>query len=180
MEEIQGLSRAFLEDEDRPEMLIRLAAEHTRLFVNAFPTLVAPPYESFYQEGRVMGKAALDCRSIYAEDGLTVQEGGDLPDHILTQLEYLLFLCLVEKKAAEEGDTEARRFLRERERCFLEKHILNWVPEFCGRIQSHSHEPYYRVMARFMKNFMVLEYKNLNHQVELDPFEEVFNEVKKV
>ena len=180
MEEIRGLLRAFEEDEDQAGTLTRLAAEHTRLFVNAFPTLVAPPYESFYQEGRVMGKAALDCRSIYAEDGLTVREGGELPDHILTQMEYLRFLCLGEKRAADEGETEARGLLRERELSFIEEHILNWLPEFCGRIQSNSHEPYYRVLARFMKNFMVLEYRNLNHPVELDPFEEVFNDVKKV
>jgi TorA maturation chaperone TorD len=172
MKEVDELSRSFAEERDSSTASVGLEVEYTRLFVTDFPSAWAPPYESFYHEGRTMGKAAVGCWTLYAEDGLTLKEGGELPDHIVTQLEYLLFLCLGERKALETGDGELRKALRERQRSFYERHLMTWVPQFCERIRASSKIPYFRVMARFLKNFTVMENKNLN-QKKLDPAEEV-------
>ncbi len=144
------------------EVLTALEVEYMRLFVNDFPTHCAPPYESCYREGRVMGRAALDCLSIYESEGLVLTDTGELPDHIVTQLEYLQWLCLAERQMWEENDQSGLRILRIRERDFYDEHLLPWVPEFCERIRSCGRVPYYRVMARLLKNFAVMERRNLN------------------
>lgn len=164
LEEIQELTLACEEEKERVAFFESLETEYVRLFVNDFPTLRAPPYESFYQEGRMMGKAAVDSLSIYEEDGLTLQKDGELPDHIVSQLEYLLFLCLGEKKAEEEQDAVLSGRFRQRKRSFYERHIMNWVPEFCSRVRTESSVPYYRVMARLLKNFLALENRNLTQE----------------
>lgn len=164
LEEIRELSSAPKEAREQAEFRDGLDAEYVRLFVNDFPVLCAPPYESFYQEGRVMGKAAVDCRSIYAADGLALQEKGELPDHIVSQLEYLLFVCLGEARAAEEGDAALCSMLRERARSFYTHHVMTWVPEFCTRIRTQSSVPYYKVMAKLLKKFTAMESRNLNQE----------------
>jgi TorA maturation chaperone TorD len=179
MKEVHGLSRSMDEEGDLEKFMEALHVEYTWLFVNAFPNLWTPPYESYYREGRMMGRAAVDCLSTYKEDGLVLTEDGDLPDHIVTQLEYLHFLCLAEMEAAEQVNNEYRQTLREKKRKFYEQHIIHWVPEFCGKVRSHSRIEFYRVMSRLLKNFILLENRGLNAE-KLDLFEEVgHNEVKR-
>jgi TorA maturation chaperone TorD len=172
MEDISGLSRSINDQSNPGEFLESLHVEYMRLFVNAFPTLWAPPYESYYVEKRMMGKPALDCMAIYKEDGLALNEKGELPDHIVTQLEYLHFLCLAEMQALENGDGELQKICKERAAKFYEDHIINWVPAFCEQIQTHSRVEFYTIMSRLLKNFSLLENRGLNAD-KLDPFEEV-------
>lgn len=179
IDEIHGLSSSLQGDETVAGPERSLDVEYVRLFVNDFPTLWAPPYESYYREGRTMGKVAIDCCAFYEEDGLALSDDGELPDHIVTQLEYLLFLCLAEQKAVEGEDALLSTLLRQRQQRFFDKHIMAWIPEFCHRIQSHSRLPYYRIMAAVLKNFIDREYRFLNHK-QLDPLEEgIANEVNK-
>ena len=62
--EIEELSQIFNDEKEAAESASRLNVEYTRLFVTDFPSLWAPPYESYYREGRMMGMAAIDCLSI--------------------------------------------------------------------------------------------------------------------
>ncbi len=179
MKEVRGITDSLNQEDDLDDYPETLHVEYTWLFVNAFPNLWTPPYESYYREGRMMGRAALDCLSIYKEDGLVLTEDGELPDHLVTQLEYLHFLCLAEMDAVEQGDVEYRKTLRSKKRKFYEKHIIHWVPGFCGKVRSHSRVEFYRVMSRLLKNFILLENRGLNAE-KLDLFEEVgHNEVKR-
>jgi TorA maturation chaperone TorD len=172
MAEIRKLPQSMEGKSDQSDFLVSLNVEYMRLFVNAFPTLWAPPYESYYVEKKVMGKPALDCLALYREDGLALNKSGELPDHIVTQLEYLYFLCLAAIQAMVIGDRNLVQVLEEKKHRFYEDHIMNWVPAFCDQIQSHSDLAFYRVISRLLKNFVVLE--NKGHSVEkLGLFEEV-------
>jgi TorA maturation chaperone TorD len=179
MEEIQGLSQALEEESDSGNFEETLNIEYMWLFVNAFPNLWSPPYESYYREGRMMGRAAMDCLSVYKTDGLVLTQKPELPDHIVTQLEYLHFLCLAQMEALENGDSDLRQHLRDKKRKFYERHIISWVPDFCIQVRSHSRVNFYSVMSRLLKNFTLLENRSLNAE-KLDLFEEVgHDEVKR-
>jgi TorA maturation chaperone TorD len=172
MEEVKSLSVALIKESDRMDYTEILNAEFTRLFVNDFPTLWAPPYESYYREGRMMGEAAIDCLAIYRADDLVLTHQGDPPDHIVTQLEYLHYLCIAEIMAMEESNQLLIKDLHRRKHRFYEHHMMRWVPEFCGRIRSHSGVAFYRAMSRLLKNFMILENRSLNVE-NVDLLEEV-------
>jgi TorA maturation chaperone TorD len=179
MEEIHGISSSLEEESESGDLLETLNVEYMWLFVNAFPNLWSPPYESYYREGRTIGRAAMECLAVYQEMGLAMAEEGELPDHIVTQLEYLHFLCIAQIGAVEQGDRALRQILSEKKQKFYEQHIIHWVPEFCGRIRSHSRATFYSVMSRLLKNFTILENRSLNTE-RFDLYEEVgHNEVKR-
>ena len=142
------------------ELALYLDTEYLRLFVTDFPTAWAPPYESFYLEKRTMGAPALDCLRTYGEDGLEVPDHGEFPDHVVTQLEYLRYLCLAEWNAVVAKDPYLREIAHKRFLEFYEGHIIRWVPQFCDRVQLHSRIPYYIEMARLLKKYILMEYRN--------------------
>jgi TorA maturation chaperone TorD len=143
------------------EFLVYLDTEYLRLFVTDFPTAWAPPYESFYLEKRTMGQPALDCLRTYREDGLDLSDHGEFPDHVVTQLEYLRFLCLAEQTAVEDRDPYLKEIVHNRLVGFYKMHIIRWIPQFCDRVQTYSKMPYYKEMARLLKKFILMEYRNI-------------------
>ena len=172
MEEISGLSQPMTAGIEQRAFLEALQTEYMRLFVTAFPVLWAPAYESYYMEKKAMGKPAVDCLALYREEGLVLNAASELPDHIVTQLEYLHFLNLAAMEAGVREDHHLVQIYKVKQHKFYEGHIMNWVPEFCDRIQSHSEIDFYRVMSRLLKNFILLENRSLDAE-KLDRFEEV-------
>ncbi len=116
-------------------------AEHTRLFINSFPTLPTPPYESAYREMLLMGDYAEEVGKYYSLYNLEVPE--DLPDHISYELDFMRFLL-------EEGDLELARE-------FFEEHILQWVPDFASDLKNESRLKFYRFVANFLDDFLERE-----------------------
>jgi nitrate reductase assembly molybdenum cofactor insertion protein NarJ len=94
--------------------LADLQTEYTRLFVNSYPTLPCPPYESFYREGTVYGNTVNEVVALYGQQGLEYTYQGEPPDHISAELDFL----------AETGSKE-----------FLDR-MQQWVPEFTARIKE--------------------------------------------
>jgi len=93
-----------------------LQTEYTRLFINSYPTLPCPPYESFYREDIVYGKTVSEVTAIYRLHGLAYTYKEEPPDHIGVELDFL----------AETGDKD-----------FLDR-MRQWVLEFTGRVKEHS------------------------------------------
>lgn len=110
--------------------LEELQAEHTRLFVNSFPTLLCPPYESFYREGLVYGKTTNEVLAIYQQHGLEYVSQGEPADHISVELDFL----------AQTDDAE-----------FLSR-MRQWVPEFTERVKQSS--AIYDVVARELEELL--------------------------
>lgn len=69
--------------------LIELQAEFVRLFVNSYPTLLCPPYESFYKDGSIYGSMSTEIREIYEKNGLKYKLVGEPADHISVELDFL-------------------------------------------------------------------------------------------
>jgi nitrate reductase assembly molybdenum cofactor insertion protein NarJ len=92
-----------------------IETEYTALFVNSYPTLPCPPYESYYREGRLYGDSTEEVRRIYRQNGLEFSHV-EAPDHISAELEFLALT----------GDRE-----------FFER-MKEWIFDFTSRLKSQK------------------------------------------
>jgi len=135
-EDIDNLSNVhvgtsgFLED---------MQVEHTRLFINAVPSVLAPPYASVYAhvDGTLYGPIAEKTKDFYKEKGYSLAQE-DLPDHIVYELEFLAILAEQNQEDCEE---------------FLKTLFLPWFPHFYDRVLAEGHHPFYPVVVRLIDFF---------------------------
>ena len=154
--------------ENRDDLSLELTREFTRLFINAFPHVVAPPYGAVYleKEGKVFGRSTSEVLKFYHEMGCCIKENlGDLPDHIAHELEFMA--VLTGKEAQVSGGEKVR--LEEVQMTFMARFIQPWVPEFCQRVAQQSRSAFYRVLAEVTKNYIQLEKNYLGIPEEVDP-----------
>ena len=130
---------------DRETLLI----EYSRLFVGPFH-LPAPPYGSVYlDEGAtVMGNSTIEVVKCYRDAGVEMSDTfNDAPDHISAELEFMRFLCLQQHEAAEAGDDALFRKALSRQRDFIERFLITWVPEFVERVKNSTRNAWYSALA---------------------------------
>ncbi|WP_363466758.1 TorD/DmsD family molecular chaperone [Halogeometricum borinquense] len=116
-----------------------LRSEHARLFIGpAGPP--CPPYESVYRDGdgdgfgEVMGPATVAVERWYHSFGVENRpEQADLPDHVVTELEFCAHL--------------AERGLDDRLDQFLDEHLRRWVVDLCDRVEAETRSPFYAAIA---------------------------------
>jgi putative dimethyl sulfoxide reductase chaperone len=123
-----------------------LQVEYTRLFINGVPHVVAPPYGSVYMDKSLQGTFAGNTLAFYRQKGFTMDQGADLPDHLIHELEFLSLL-------AEEKD-----FAGEEE--FLKKLFRPWYRQFHARVMEKTHHPYFRVVVMLIDFFTKEEDKD--------------------
>ncbi len=118
------------------------------------PDLHPAPYESLYNippgdEPGLAGKATRDVQSFYESTGLALGEGTDLfPDHLSVELLFMSYLA-------------ENRYV-EKQRRFLEEHLLRWVPEYCNEIEKHATTTFYKEIANLLREFIISEYKSMS------------------
>jgi TorA maturation chaperone TorD len=106
-----------------------------------------PPYESLHhyplgESPKLWGKATEEVQKFFQSVGLTIDEEIDLiPDHLSAELLFMSYLV-------ENG-------LIERQKSFLEKHLLAWVPEYCSEIQRNAQTTFYRETAELLRELIV-------------------------
>jgi len=118
-----GLRQSYCANQEGLELL---QIEYTRLFINSSPAVIAPPYSSVYldQEGNLYGPSAVWVHKFYHLHGFELSGAGDIPDHLVLELDFLALLI-------EEGqDDVAEQFLSE--------HFRKWFPRFKERVLNGS------------------------------------------
>ena len=144
-----------------------MAREYTRLFINAFPHVIAPPYGSIYleKEGPISAKTTLQVLRFYHEAGFTFKEDHPgLPDHIAHELE---FMGILAGEESQESWKEKIK-LEEIQMNFLSRFILPWVPAFCEKVMEHSRYPFYVYLGKLTKEFVNFEKNYLGVPEELN------------
>ncbi|MCK4838565.1 MAG: molecular chaperone TorD family protein [Desulfobulbaceae bacterium] len=118
-----------------------LQIEHTRLFINAVPHVIAPPYGSVYMpgEGTVMNRSTERIRDFYRQRGFDLAPGNEIADHIINELDFLSLL-------AESGKPED-------ESLFLQKFFRPWFEKFHNRVIEGADHHFYRVVVRLIDFF---------------------------
>jgi TorA maturation chaperone TorD len=158
---------------------LEIRREYTRLFINGFPKVVAPPYGSVYLEkdGRVFGESTSKVLQFYHEAGFTLKEDlKDLPDHIAHEMEFMAILANQEGHAS--GIEKIK--LEEVQMNFFSRFILPWVPAFCRRISEQSRFPFYRHLGLLTHEFMNFEKNYLGIPEEWNSCKEIAPEKEEV
>jgi DMSO reductase family type II enzyme chaperone len=106
-------------------------------FIAAFdvgaPEAPVPLFESAHNKTRPAQELVLENTFFYDVFGLRVDPALSVPDHLLTQLEFLSALAF----AREHSDDESRkRELAQLERDFLQRHLLSWTDKAEQKIRK--------------------------------------------
>ena len=144
-------------------VLDELEKEYTRLFVNAFPRVPAPPYSSVYLDkyGRVWGQSTAQAARLYEAAGLSIaRDFHDIPDHIAAEMEFVSYLIMEQQKGKQDAFIPFQE-LASIERRFLTDHLLRWTPAFFSRVVECSRLTFYHVTASLSRQFVEEETKHL-------------------
>ncbi|WP_290623656.1 MULTISPECIES: TorD/DmsD family molecular chaperone [unclassified Archaeoglobus] len=71
--------------------MVELQSEYTLLFISAHPSIPCPPYQSYFEEGKVYGRASVRIKDLYLKFGLDYVYEAEPADHISVELEFLSF-----------------------------------------------------------------------------------------
>ncbi len=149
------------ENVEAPE-LDNLAAERLRLFEKGD----CPPYEGSYRSEEDPLKDAImaDIAGFYRAFGL--EPRNELPDHLVSELEFMGLLCLKESRAMLGPDHEAAEIARDAQRKFLRDHLGRWVERFQAAIRMKSRVSLYPRLADILVDFIESEMDLLGVSVE--------------
>ncbi|MFQ5711841.1 MAG: molecular chaperone [Candidatus Geothermarchaeales archaeon] len=164
LEEAVEMLKDTLENSKVEELSQRLVVEFTRLFRGIKKGYgPPPPYESVYRgEGRVVGEVTLEVMKIYSEAGFgIIDEYAGPQDHIGAELKFMSFLCYREMEAWENEKVKDGKRCLEMEKKFLDEHLLQLIPEFCGRVEEEAKEEFYVGVARLTERFVLMDAENI-------------------
>ncbi len=137
-----------------------LQVGYTELFISKHGGVPAPPYGSVYLEeaGQLMGQTTLCVLQAYEGEGLSHEEGGEPPDLISTELEFLYYLVGQEITALSEDDLVTAHTYRQKQIDFCHTLLQPWVKQFCQRVlQVDDADPLYRWSAEMLLAFCLQE-----------------------
>ncbi|MBI4787840.1 MAG: molecular chaperone TorD family protein [Chloroflexi bacterium] len=118
--------------------LDQIQGEYTRLFVNAYPHVPCPPYESAYRDGEVLGNAAEQVDVLYRQWELVVE--GEQVDQASVELEFIAFLLVLDLPQAREAAEQ-----------FRAAHLLRWLPRLADDLDRASRLEFYRAVGRVLR-----------------------------
>jgi len=129
---------AWRQSEKDANLSDTLQIEYTRLFINAAPKIIAPPYASFYIDGdqNLQGKTTQKTRDYYRQYGCDITNPHEPADHIRLELEFLASLC--------------RDYELDAEEIFLNTLFRPWFNQFYHRIIEDQGHPFYRVSVQLI------------------------------
>jgi len=133
---------------------IRLESERVRLFVNAREGVAAPPYGSWWKEGCLQGRTTSEVAEFYRGEGLEPQPSAGPADYLGAELEFLHFLLQHQHAAVVTRQPELERHSRLRERAFLERHVLTWVPGFCAAGRTATRDRFWHGLFDLLQAFV--------------------------
>ncbi len=136
-----------------------LAKEFVYLFVAPGGHRVHPCESVHRSKKRLLKQEPFDqVVSALRETGLGKREEcKELEDHISLEFEYMEILCGDTMRAFRENEKEKVYELLERQRLFLVRHILRWVPEFCRTVYRESKTQFYQGIALITEAFISSE-----------------------
>ena len=132
---------------------VELWEDYNRLFIGP-GALLAPPWESVYRSKRlVFGEETLQVRDFYQRFGLEVKNLNKEPDdHIGLEMEFIAYLCQEAIQKIQDNEDAVPYIQATRQ--FLQEHLAQWVPEFCGDIEEGARTGFFRGLAKFTDGWL--------------------------
>jgi len=135
-----------------------LQAEYGRLFLGRVP---CPLHETAYGDGRrIAGRAVelADISGFYAAFGLKLSQADpDLPDHLVSELEFYSLLLVKQAYAGSRRRPAQRAITRKAAHRFLEEHLGRWVGAFVAGLAAQTPAAPYRELARALRALIARE-----------------------
>ena len=156
-EAAEGLTMAFRRLESDGPSAADVVAEHTRLFT--LPSGVVP-HESYYaDENQRVGGHVTAAVKLYYDNAAAQLTGAclELPDHIGVELEFMQFLCDIEKQFWNGPDVDGLQRCMEFQNGFLSEHLLCWQRELCEKILNETGLEIFRALATLTHEFLEAE-----------------------
>jgi TorA maturation chaperone TorD len=137
-----------------------IRAEFTRLFRGATnQPSPDPPYESLYRENTIYGASTTEVRESYLEAGMDlVDDGGEPPDHLGIELQFLGELRSKEAEGEKESGEELRTF--------IEEHVGQWYVDFADAVDAKDPHPFYGAVVRLTGAILEAEAERLDANCE--------------
>jgi TorA maturation chaperone TorD len=152
-------ARRFSQALKKTNNLLDQEVEYSRLFLGPFKPALYPSESIF------LGRSSRDSADVERADRAFLRESlalspefKDVPDHISVEFEFMSHLCSRENEAEESLDASAVFAYKLRQQSFLEKHIINWVPEFGERLQQTTSNQFYKRLANFTLQYVWWDY----------------------
>lgn len=119
--------------------LEKLQLEYTRLFINAVPHVLAPPYASVYahDDGTLYGQITEQTKKFYKEKGYALNSE-DIPDHIVYELEFLAILVVQDKYGFE---------------VFLTTLFYPWFTKFQKKVLKETNNAFFEIIIKLIDFF---------------------------
>ena len=142
-----------------PDVITELAVDYVRLFIGTGidAKSAAYPFESVYtsEHSNIMQEARDEVLVIYRSCGLDkVDAWKEGEDHIGIELEFMSFLSQEAKKAIDSDNEEIAFSHMVTQKNFLDKHLLNWVGEFCEQIRKIGKTQFYIGLSYLLEGFL--------------------------
>lgn len=112
-----------------------LEAEYLAAFEVGRDAPPVPLFEGQHRSGTGRSGILEDLLRFYEFFDVRLSESErEYPDHLVTELEFLAWLCRQEQGARQAG-RDAQPFMRAA-RDFLDRHLALWLPEFCRKLDA--------------------------------------------
>jgi len=134
-----------------------LAVEHTRLLGGLQPDEPpGPPYETVHRGSRIDGEVTLAVSRAYSDAGFgTIHADAGPQDHLGVELRFMSLAAHQELEAWSCGNGEVAMRAVERQREFLEQHLLAWAPAYCRTLSAQSRTAFHRALGELTERVLI-------------------------
>lgn len=144
---------------------IEFQSQYLSLFEAAMGMPPCPLYSGLYRGGR---KSVMEeLTRFYNYFGLSIEHGGgELPDHITTEMEFMHYLTFKELAALHGGKDEMP--YRRAQADFLERQLVSWLPALESRLHGIEPEIFYMTVVQLATAFARTDLAALVQTVDRD------------
>jgi anaerobic sulfite reductase subunit A len=171
-EELYGyLSKLSERGDELDKAILELAVDYADLFLGVGQFRkgegIAHPSESVYLTGYLYSDVVEEIFDTYLEEGLVKSPDFKEPeDHIALELYFMAHLCRKAREFIESGAyQEALKYLN-KQKAFLDKHLLKWAPLLAEDIIKYANTAFYRAVGKIMRGFLEIEGANVSELIE--------------
>ena len=148
-----------MRDVDREQLCIDLAAEYNRVFLGMSANPIAP-YESVYTspDHLLMQDARDEVLALYRAEALAPNKDLRIPeDHLAIEFDFMAFLCKKAAQACSENDQAGIDEYTAKQRDFLIKHLLVWVPDMLNDMEERVFTDFYRCICTITREQLEID-----------------------
>lgn len=155
-------------ESEEDELLLELKRRYTRLFY--LGGMSVPMYESVYlSPERILKQEPWEeVLKIFKENRFAPPKKGNYPeDHIAFELLFMSFLSDFAANYAENEDEANLYAIYQKQKEFLEDHLLKWVDLFSDRVlKIADQDSFYSGIVLLLKNYVKMDYEFLLSELE--------------